>query len=108
MCVVINIPVAGPEWPTEVFPKSGGMLGGVGVNVSGPCFNTRERLKCRFGSRLVDAVYVDNIMRVTCIVPTMPIVGPIKVGVSIDGGNSFPFETEYVIGKKPESVGIIC
>ena len=75
------------------------MLGGASINISGPCFNQRDRLKCRFGATVVDAIYVNNIMRVTCIMPTMAVVGPIKVGVSIDGGNSFPFETEYVIGK---------
>jgi hypothetical protein len=75
------------------------MLGGVPVNISGPCFNSHERLKCRFDGNIVDAIYVNNIMRVTCIAPTLASVGPIKLAVSIDGGNTFPYETQYIVGK---------
>lgn len=51
-------------WPLEMWPTFGPMLGGIVVNVTGPCILGGDRFKCKFGDTVVDGIYWGNMMQV--------------------------------------------
>jgi hypothetical protein len=95
---------AGPEgngtWPLVISPLFGPQFGGNVVNISGPCFLSGMKIKCRFGqSDPVLAYYWGDMMQVMCIQPVLYAVGPVNLSVSIDDGQNYFFSTIYTVGE---------
>ena len=75
------------------------MLGGNNIAVAGPCFNRSvDKLVCKFGGIQTQGVVVNG-LRGVCTVPTMYLIGPIQLNVSIDGGKNFKFTGKYTLRK---------
>ena len=75
------------------------MMGGSEIMVSGPCFpDVTDRLKCRFADVVTDGVALDNVMKAACVQPITKALGHVPLGVSIDGGNNYFFEKDYLLG----------
>jgi len=72
--------------PLMFAPESGNMMGGMMVNVTGPCFSPDRRIICRFDTQDVVGKYVDQ-NRAVCIMPRVYATGYVDLTLSIDGGN---------------------
>lgn len=72
--------------PLVFAPESGNMMGGMMVNVTGPCFSPDRRIICRFDTQDVVGKYIDQ-NRAVCIMPRVYATGYVDLTISIDGGN---------------------
>ena len=83
----------------ESYPTVGPMLGGVEVNVSGPCFHRpHERIKAKFGDIVVECMRV-NMMIASCVAPVMRQRGVVDLSISADSGRSYRFSRPFTVGK---------
>ena len=77
-------------------PESGNMMGGMMVNVTGPCFSPDRRIICRFDTQDVVGKYIDQ-NRAVCIMPRVYATGYVDLTISIDGGN-FNWKGRFYVG----------
>ena len=82
--------------PLVFAPESGNMMGGMMVNITGPCFNPDRRIICRFDTQDVVGKYVDQ-NRAVCIMPRVYATGYVDLTLSIDGGN-FNWKGRFYVG----------
>ena len=68
--------------PLVFAPESGNMLGGTVVNITGPCFDQRERISCRFDTEEVVGHFIDT-NRAICVQPFLQAQGYIRFEISI-------------------------
>ena len=83
----------------SVYPTFAGMLGGKMIDVSGPCFNPRTFVQCRFGedtNAVTDGIYVSK-TRIRCMVPRLTVRGRVKLSLST-GGSSYSYSAPFTIG----------
>lgn len=80
-----------------VAPDRATMLGGLAVNVSGPCFRPTDTVVVLFDEFLVNCKTL-NMHRARCMLPKFHKVGMINTKVSRDGGASFPYISNFFIG----------
>ena len=73
------------------------MMGGMMVNITGPCFNPDRRIICRFDTQDVVGKYIDA-NRAVCIMPRVYATGYVDLTLSIDGGN-FNWKGRFYVGK---------
>uniref|UniRef100_A0A5S6QIF4 Sushi domain-containing protein n=1 Tax=Trichuris muris TaxID=70415 RepID=A0A5S6QIF4_TRIMR len=73
-----------------VAPDKGSMLGGISVNVSGPCLPPSSTVHVLFDELLVVCKRL-TIHRAQCILPRFHRVGQVVVKFSRDGGRHFPY-----------------
>ncbi|KAJ8049050.1 hypothetical protein HOLleu_01607 [Holothuria leucospilota] len=81
-------------------PPSGVMMGGTLVSVLGPCYTEVSNLDivCKFGDVTVPGTLKSEFIA-ECCTPTCLQVGPVNVEVSLDNGNTFPFNGVFIYGK---------
>lgn len=78
-------------------PESGNMLGGTVVNITGPCFNESQKIKCRFENEVVMGTVIDR-NRAICIQPFLKYEGYIRFYIAIDSG-TYDWKGKYFVGK---------
>lgn len=88
-----------------VSPQTGSMLGGVLVNVTGPCFDPNQRIKARFKDQEISCEYRDR-NHATCITPPVFYIGYIDVILTI-GDGAFQFKTLFYLEPPSESKEVV-
>ena len=80
-------------------PRSGLVLGGTQVEISGPCFNvTSDTVVCRFnGNILADGNVVDR-YKASCVTPHLRDIGRVSLEMSLDDGKNFNFSSQFTSG----------
>lgn len=81
--------------PLVFAPESGNMLGGTVVNITGPCFDERERIACRFDTEEVVGHFVDK-NRAICVQPFLKAQGYVRFEISI-GTERFKWRGRYFV-----------
>ena len=80
-------------------PKFGLYLGGKKISISGPCFNkTSDMVVCRFGHAIVPGTVLDR-QRAVCRSPIYDKAGTVEFALSINGGVTYDFTSEYRVGE---------
>lgn len=84
-------------WLTTA-PIAASMIGGVYVNVSGPCLREGDVVKVVFDEYQVDCIKL-SMIRSQCILPvnTMFRTGLVNVKMSRDGGSSYPYVGKFYV-----------
>lgn len=82
--------------PLVFAPESGNMLGGTIVNITGPCFDTNDRVLCTFDTESVQGEVVDR-NRAICVQPFLMAQGYIRFQISI-GTDRFKWRGLYFVG----------
>lgn len=92
-----------------ILPYKVGMLGGRNVMIRGPCFGAKEiRCKCKveYGQEthgeysygvLIDSEEEGAYAR--CTIPLAYVIGKAKLFLSLDDGNTFPYDGTFYYGK---------
>ncbi|XP_015599243.1 protein mesh isoform X2 [Cephus cinctus] len=80
-----NKDIAGTHLPLVFAPESGNMLGGTVVNITGPCFEPTDKVRCRFDTEIVVGTVIDS-NRAICIQPFVKVEGYIRFAVAIGSG----------------------
>lgn len=91
--------------PLFLSPNSGNMLGGVLVNMSGPCFNENDRIKAKFKDVEVTCKYRDR-NHATCITPSIFYIGYVDVYLTT-GDSSFQFKNQFYLEPPSESKEVV-
>lgn len=74
------------------------MLGGTVVNITGPCFDPRDQVICKFD--VADPVYgtvVDN-NRAICVQPPLSVEGYVRLEIAI-GAGVYKWKGQYFVGR---------
>lgn len=82
--------------PLYIAPESGNMLGGTIVNVTGPCFNKSQPVRCIFGTIEVQGIFVDH-NRAICIQPFLRRQGYINLDVRIGTDERRTWHAKYFV-----------
>ncbi|XP_046747769.1 protein mesh isoform X1 [Diprion similis] len=90
-----NKDIAGTHLPLVFAPESGNMLGGTVVNITGPCFDTNEKIRCIFDMEEVVGTVIDT-NRAICIQPSMQAEGYVRFEVAIGSGR-FNWKGKYFV-----------
>ncbi len=90
----------GTNLPLTFAPENGHMLGGALVNLTGPCFEPGMRVTCRFNTRDIEGVVL-NENRASCVQPWTEAEGWVDFSVSLNGG---PFYWKGRFYVEPPSV----
>ncbi len=69
------------------------------MTIVGPCFESTDDVRVRFGDAEVQATVVDDTYA-KCIAPFRGSRGKVDLEVSLDGGSSFVYRGEYIYGEK--------
>lgn len=77
-------------------PTEACMIGGLVVNVSGPCIRPGDSVVVLFDEYTVSCKEI-NQGRAACILPKFHKIGLIQAKISRDGGMSFPFVTTFYL-----------
>merc|ERR1740128_1291654 len=81
--------------PLMFAPESGNMMGGMLVNVTGPCFTPGQKIICRFDTQDVVGTYI-NQNRAACIMPRVYATGYVDLAMSI-GGENFNWKGRFYV-----------
>jgi hypothetical protein len=73
------------------------MLGGTVVNITGPCFNESQKIKCRFEHEVVIGTVIDR-NRAICVQPFLKYEGYIRFYIAIDSG-TYDWKGKYFVGE---------
>ena len=80
-------------------PRSGIMLGGDNIFISGPCYKPSDHIICEFpGEKVSNGSYISTI-RASCTVPMLFVTGRLSVKMSVNGGKSFNYQGAMTIDK---------
>ncbi|XP_012287244.1 protein mesh isoform X2 [Orussus abietinus] len=90
-----NKDIAGAHLPLVFAPESGNMLGGTVVNITGPCFDKNDKVRCRFDTEEVVGTVIDT-NRAICIQPFVQAEGYIRFAVAIGSGR-YDWKGKYFI-----------
>jgi hypothetical protein len=91
----------------QLWPRNGNMLGGQEVNITGPCFNDKYEFLCKWGDGFDAAVTPGEVVHLysslskikgRCIQPHLFYNGRLNLSISLDGGKTFNWKTEFNIG----------
>lgn len=80
------------------------MLGGQIVNISGPCFQSTDRILCTFDTESVVGTVIDR-NRAICIQPFLLAQGYVRFQVSVNT-EPFKYKGKYFVGKFSSSLVI--
>jgi len=81
-----------------VSPRSGIMLGGDNLIISGPCYKPTDHIVCKFpGGKVSNGSYASNI-RASCTVPMLFVTGKLEMKMSLNGGRRFDFKGSFTAG----------
>ncbi len=73
------------------------------VIITGPCFEATHDVVCSFGGVQVRGTVVDQ-MSAKCVAPFRGSLGKVDLGVSLDGGFTFPYTGKFIYGEYKESL----
>ncbi|XP_044012971.1 protein mesh isoform X2 [Aphidius gifuensis] len=90
-----NKDIAGAHLPLVFAPESGNMLGGTVVNITGPCFEPNDKVRCRFDTEEVVGTVIDT-NRAICIQPFVKAEGYIRFAIAINSGR-YDWKGKYFI-----------
>ncbi|XP_392408.3 protein mesh isoform X2 [Apis mellifera] len=93
---VCNKDIAGSNLPLVFAPESGNMLGGTIVNITGPCFNETEKIRCMFENEWVIGTVIDK-NRAICVQPFVKAQGYIRFAISVGDSKSYDWKGKYFI-----------
>ncbi|KAK1121815.1 hypothetical protein K0M31_010127 [Melipona bicolor] len=96
MPAVCNKDIAGANLPLVFAPESGNMLGGTIVNITGPCFNETEKIRCMFETEWVIGTVIDR-NRAICVQPFVKAQGYIRFAISIGDNKAYNWKGKYFI-----------
>ena len=88
---------AGANLDIMFAPESGNMLGGTVVNITGPCFEPLDKIRCRFDTEVVVGTVIDR-NRAICIQPYVKAEGYIRFAVAINSG-AYNWKGKYFVGE---------
>ncbi|XP_054014775.1 protein mesh isoform X2 [Hylaeus anthracinus] len=91
-----NKDIAGANLPLVFAPESGNMLGGTIVNITGPCFNETQKIRCMFETVWVIGTVIDR-NRAICVQPFVKAQGYIRFAISIGDSKSYDWKGKYFI-----------
>ncbi|XP_076619313.1 sushi domain containing 2 mesh isoform X1 [Colletes latitarsis] len=91
-----NKDIAGANLPLVFAPESGNMLGGTIVNITGPCFNETEKIRCMFENEWVLGTMIDR-NRAICVQPFVKAQGYIRFAISIGESKTYDWKGKYFI-----------
>ncbi|CAK9825077.1 Protein mesh [Anthophora retusa] len=91
-----NKDIAGTNLQLMFAPESGNMLGGTIVNITGPCFNETEKIRCMFESVWVLGTVI-NRNRAICVQPFVKAQGYIRFAISIGESKTYDWKGKYFI-----------
>ncbi|XP_073244634.1 uncharacterized protein [Porites lutea] len=78
-----------------ISPRSGIMLGGTNLKMSGPCFKQNDNIVVQFdGNVNINATFGTEIQS-SVTVPVLNKTGRVPIKLSVDGGNSFDYNGVY-------------
>ncbi|KAJ8947709.1 hypothetical protein NQ318_001548 [Aromia moschata] len=81
-----NRDIDGANLPLMFAPESGNMLGGTVVNITGPCFNPDDQIKCKFDVADIVNGYVVDRNRAICVQPPLMVEGYVRLEIAIGPG----------------------
>lgn len=72
------------------------MLGGTVVNITGPCFEPNDKVRCRFDTEEVYGTVIDK-NRAICIQPYLLVEGYVTFAIAI-GSGKYNWRGKYFVG----------
>ncbi|XP_050546629.1 protein mesh-like isoform X2 [Daktulosphaira vitifoliae] len=90
-----NKDIAGTNLPLVFAPESGNMLGGTVVNITGPCFERTDKVRCKFDTEEVVGTVI-NRNRAICIQPFLMAEGYVIFDVAI-GDEKYNWKGKYFV-----------
>ncbi|XP_008548218.1 protein mesh isoform X3 [Microplitis demolitor] len=90
-----NKDIDGAHLPLVFAPESGNMLGGTVVNITGPCFEKTDKVRCLFDTVDVMGTVID-VNRAICVQPYVQAEGYIRFAVAINSGR-YDWKGKYFI-----------
>ena len=76
------------------------VLGGLMVEIKGPCFNkTSDLIVCRFNGNIVADGYVVDTYKAVCVTPHLRDIGRMPIEMSLDDGKTYNFSSQFTSGK---------
>ncbi|XP_076646307.1 sushi domain containing 2 mesh isoform X1 [Halictus rubicundus] len=91
-----NKDIAGANLPLVFAPESGNMLGGTIVNITGPCFDKSDKIRCIFETEMVIGTFIDR-NRAICVQPFVKAQGYIRFAISIGESKAYNWKGKYFI-----------
>ncbi|XP_034194646.2 sushi domain containing 2 mesh isoform X1 [Osmia lignaria lignaria] len=91
-----NKDIAGANLDLVFAPESGNMLGGTIVNITGPCFNETEMIRCMFETVVVTGTVIDK-NRAICVQPFVRAEGYVRFAISIGDSKTYNWKGKYFI-----------
>jgi hypothetical protein len=91
----------------QIWPRNGIMLGGQEVNITGPCFNDKYHFLCKWGDGYDAVVTPGEVVHLysnlstikgRCVQPKLFYNGRLNLSISLDGGITFDWKSEFNIG----------
>ena len=96
--VISLLPLFTPIGSLTISPRSGIMLGGTNLKMSGPCFKQNDNIVVQFDSNInINATFGTEI-QTSVTVPVLNKTGRVPIKLSVDGGNSFDYNGVYTSG----------
>ena len=96
------------DWPLELNPSHGTMLGGEVVYVSGPCYLPHLTVQCKFDDVVVGGWRLDDdYTRCICITPFLGYTGRIGVKLSTNNGKTWPYVGWFEFGKSLDILFVV-
>ena len=95
--VLFAFPDSGSKTLT-LSPRSGIMLGGTNVKMSGPCFTADDNIVVQIDNEININVTFGSELQSSVTVPVLNKTGRLPIKLSIDGGNSFDYSGVYTSG----------
>ena len=93
--------------PLVLSPRSGIMLGGDNILITGPSYKPSQHIVCDFpGGQPSNGSYMND-TRAYCTVPMLMVTGRLSIELSINGGKYFEFQGTFTSGTKTEFIFIL-
>ncbi|KAG5897040.1 hypothetical protein JTB14_021760 [Gonioctena quinquepunctata] len=91
-----NKDIDGANLPLMFAPESGNMLGGTVVNITGPCFNLDDQIKCKFDvADEINGFVVDK-NRAICVQPPLYAEGWVNLQIAV-GAGAYKWKGKYYV-----------
>lgn len=90
--------IDGANLPLQFAPESGNMLGGTVVNITGPCFNLNDRIRCKFDVSDEVVGHVVDRNRAICVQPLLYSEGWVNLQIAVNS-EAFKWKGKYYVGK---------
>ncbi|CAH1106298.1 unnamed protein product [Psylliodes chrysocephalus] len=91
-----NKDIDGANLPLQFAPESGNMLGGTVVNITGPCFNLNDRIRCKFDVSDEVVGHVVDRNRAICVQPLLYSEGWVNLQIAVNS-EAFKWKGKYYV-----------